>query len=124
MEYKLISAPYLAELNDAVNKALSDGWFVHGTPLYATAHFCQAVVRPTENEGIDIDDDRFYRLGANDILQLIKSLAKYESSIYESSIVWALCGLAEEWIDREVPATEYIDEIKQEVILRLNIKEY
>lgn len=124
MEYKLISAPYLAELNNAVNRALADGWFVHGTPLYTTAYFCQAVIRPTENEEINIDEDRFYRLGANDILELLKSLAKHESSACESSIVWALSSLTKEWIDIAVPATEYIDEIKQEVILRLNIKEY
>ena len=54
-EYALLSAPYPAELSDAVNRRLSEGWSLCGSPFAHSGEFFQAVVR------VHADDKRLRR---------------------------------------------------------------
>jgi hypothetical protein len=44
-EYALLSAPYPAELSDAVNARLAAGWSLCGSPFAHAGEVFQAVVR-------------------------------------------------------------------------------
>jgi hypothetical protein len=44
-EYALLSAPYPAELSDAVNARLAEGWSLCGSPFAHAGEVFQAVVR-------------------------------------------------------------------------------
>jgi hypothetical protein len=54
-EYSLLSAPYPAELSDAVNRKLAEGWSLCGSPFAHAGEFFQAVVR------VQPDDKRLRR---------------------------------------------------------------
>jgi len=44
-EYMLLSAPYPAELSEAVNRKLAEGWSLCGSPFAHAGEVFQAVVR-------------------------------------------------------------------------------
>ncbi len=44
-EYELISAPYPAELSEAINLKLAEGWSLCGSPFAHAGDVYQAVVR-------------------------------------------------------------------------------
>ncbi len=54
-EYALLSAPYPAELSDAVNRRLAEGWSLCGSPFAHAGEVYQAVVR------VQPDDKRLRR---------------------------------------------------------------
>ena len=54
-ESALLSAPYPAELSDAVNRRLVEGWSLCGSPFAHGGEFLQAVVR------VQPDDKRLRR---------------------------------------------------------------
>jgi hypothetical protein len=49
-EYQLLSAPYPAELSDAVNRRLAEGWSLCGSPFAHAGEVFQAVVRTTQDD--------------------------------------------------------------------------
>ncbi|MCG6949311.1 MAG: DUF1737 domain-containing protein [Acidobacteria bacterium] len=55
-EYELLSATYPAELSEAVNRRLAEGWSLCGSPFASGDEVFQAVVRATKP-----DDKRLRR---------------------------------------------------------------
>jgi hypothetical protein len=49
-EYELLSAPYPAELSDAVNTRLAEGWSLCGSPFAHAGEVFQAVVRTKQDD--------------------------------------------------------------------------
>jgi len=58
-EYELISAPYPAELSEAINHKLAEGWSLCGSPFAHAGDVYQAVVRTQP------DDKRLRRASAD-----------------------------------------------------------
>jgi hypothetical protein len=58
-EYELLSAPYPAELSEAVNARLAEGWSLCGSPFAHAGEVFQAVVRAKQ------DDKRVRRSSAD-----------------------------------------------------------
>ena len=49
-EYDLLAAPYPAELAEAVNAKLAEGWSICGSPFAYGGDVCQAVVRTVPDD--------------------------------------------------------------------------
>ena len=49
-EYELLSAPYPAELSEAINRRLAEGWSLCGNPFAHAGEVFQAVVRAKQDD--------------------------------------------------------------------------
>jgi hypothetical protein len=49
-EYELLAAPYPAELSEAINQRLSEGWSLCGSPFAHGGEVFQAVVRAKQDD--------------------------------------------------------------------------